>query len=195
MPHHKYPTRLKIFSENEKKEIEKKLNEQFGIKEIPGIILQRGEERLFLFQGSLSEKQIYELEQTIPIERIGVYFAKLVEEKDGKTKIRLSIEGTQIFSSQINKNIFELNDNQVEDWMKGNELLSDNINKESKESLGVGGRGVAVGQELIQKNGWGTYRGFLVMKYKNNFLGCGKASENKISNFIPKNRRLKEKSI
>ena len=31
------------------------------------------------------------------------------------------------------------------------------------------------------------------MKYKDNFLGTGKASENKISNFIPKNRRLKEK--
>jgi len=31
------------------------------------------------------------------------------------------------------------------------------------------------------------------MKYKNDFLGTGKASENKIGNFIPKNRRLKHK--
>ena len=37
-------------------------------------------------------------------------------------------------------------------------------------------------------------KGFLIIKYKNDFLGCGKASEPKITNFIPKNRRLKEKS-
>ena len=166
MTHQKYPSRLKIFSEKEKKEIENKVNEQFGIKEIPGMILQRGEERLFLFHGSLSEKQIYEIEQTIPVERIGVYFAKLVEEKNGKTKIRLSIEGTQILSDQIIKNIFELKEEQVEDWMKGNELQ------------------ISTGK-----------KDFLAMKYKDDFLGCGKASESKISNFIPKNRRLKEKSI
>ena len=133
--------------------------------EIPGMIIKMGEERLFLFQGSLSENQIYELEQTIPVERIGIYFAKIIEDKDGKTKIRLSIEGTQIFAESITKNIFELTDEQVEDWMKGRELQ------------------IATGK-----------KDFLVMRYKNNFLGTGKASENKISNFIPKNRRLKEKN-
>ncbi len=161
MIQNKYPSKLKIFSKKEKEEIEKKLNEQFGIKDIPGIILQRGPEKLFLFQGSLNRNQIYELEQTIPIERIGIYFAK---EIPGENKIRLSIEGTQILKEQINKNIFELNDEQVEDWMKGNEL-----------------------QIITGK------KDFLIMKYKDNFLGTGKASENKISNFIPKNRRLKEK--
>lgn len=165
MPHKKCPSRLKIFSEKKKEEIEEKLNEQFGIKNILGIILQIGAEKLFLFQGSLNENQIYELEQTIPIERVGVYFAKLIEEKDGKTKIRLSIEGSQILKNQITKNIFELNNEQVEEWMKGNELQ------------------IATGK-----------RDFLVMKYKDNFLGTGKASENKIGNFIPKNRRLKERN-
>ena len=165
MSHNKYPSRLKIFNKKEKEEVEKILELQFGIKKINGMILQRGEERLFLFQGSLSENQIYELEQTIPIERIGIYFAKISEDKDGKTRIRLSIEGTHIFSENINKNIFELTEKQTEDWMKGNELQ------------------IATGK-----------KDFLVMKYKDNLLGTGKASENKISNFIPKNRRLKEKN-
>jgi len=187
MTHNKYPSRLKIFSKKEKEEIEKMLESQFGIKKIQGMILQRGEERLFLFQGSLTEKQIFQLEQTVPVERVGTYFAKIMEDKDGKSKIRLSIEGTHIFSNQISKNIFELNDNQVEDWMKGNELLLDNIKQIKIEGGGDENSGLG-------KNGWGTYRGFLVMKYKNNFLGTGKASENKISNFIPKNRRLKERN-
>ncbi len=153
---------IKILNKNEKKEIENTLEEQFGIKEIPGKIVTRGKERLFLFTGNLTDKQIHELEKTTFIERIGIYFAKKEERmKD----IRLSIEGTQILREQINKNIFSLNEEQAEEWMKGHEL---NI-KTGKND-------------------------FLVMKYKDDFLGTGKASENKIGNFIPKNRRLKEKN-
>jgi len=33
------------------------------------------------------------------------------------------------------------------------------------------------------------------MKYENDMLGTGKASEEKITNFIPKSRRLKDKTI
>ena len=160
---HKYPPRLKILSEKEREEIGSKLNEQFGVKKIPGIIVQKGEEKLFLFQGSFDKNQINELEQTIPVERVGIYFAKIVA---GENKIRLSIEGSQILKNQITKNIFELNESQLDDWMKGREL------------------NIQTGK-----------RDFLVMKYKDNFLGTGKASEEKISNFIPKNRRLKDKSI
>jgi len=45
------------------------------------------------------------------------------------------------------------------------------------------------GQDLQIKTG---KRGFFVMKYKDDFLGCGKASQEKIGNFIPKSRRLKK---
>jgi len=81
-------------------------------------------------------------------------------------EIRLSIEGTQIFKDQITKNLFEINEEKFGNWMQGEEL---NI----KTGL----------------------RGIIVIKYKNNFLGCGKASENKIGNFIPKSRRLRSKNI
>ena len=151
---------IHILSQHETQQILEKLQEQFGINEIPGILLRIGQERIFLYQGSLSEKEIKEIENTIYIERLGVYFAK--EQEDG---IRLSIEGAQILKEQINKNIFEINDEQLDSWMKGNEL---NI------SLGK--------------------RCFVIMKYKDDFLGTGKASENKITNFIPKNRRLREKN-
>ena len=153
--------KLKILNKNEKEEIIERLNKQFGIEKVEGIILKRGTERLFLYNGNLSAKQIEKLEKAVTIERVGVYFAKLIP---GENKIRLSIEGTQLLKNQIKKNIFELKDEQVEQWMKGQEL---NIRVEQQ--------------------------GFLVIKYKENFLGCGKASAEKISNFIPKSRRLKEK--
>jgi len=150
---------IKIFSKKEKAELVSQLNKQFGIQSVDGIISMRGQERLFLFQGNFNEKQIHELENTIPVERVGIYFGKLIDDK-----IRLSIEGTHLLKEQITENIFELNDEQTEQWMRGNELLI----KTGKND-------------------------FLVMKYKGDFLGCGKASENKITNFIPKNRRLKER--
>ncbi|MEK6840489.1 MAG: hypothetical protein AABX79_00875 [Nanoarchaeota archaeon] len=152
---------LKILNNKEKAKIEEKLGEQFGIEKIPGIILQRGEERLFLFSGNLSEKEMNILEKLAPIERVGAYFAKIVPGENG---IRLSIEGSQILSSQIKKNIFELDEKQAEEWMKGHELP------------------IKTGSH-----------GFLIMKYGLDFLGTGKASEQKIGNFIPKNRRLREK--
>lgn len=150
---------LKILSVKEKREIERKLESQFGIKRIPGIIVKKGKERLFLFIGKFGWREIKKLEQKIIIERVGVYFAK---EQGGE--VRLSVEGVQLLKDQITKNIFKLNEEQMKQWMHGSEL---NISAGKK--------------------------GFLIMKYKDDFLGCGKASLEKIGNYIPKSRRLKYK--
>ena len=108
---------FKIFSNKEKGEVLKMLDNQFGVEEIPGVLVSAGGERIFLYSGSLGEREIVELGQTIPIERIGVYFGKFVEDK-----FRLSIEGVHILKEQINKNIFELDKEQGELWMSGSEL-------------------------------------------------------------------------
>jgi len=150
---------IKILNQQEKKEIERGLQQQFGVDFVPGLIVKRGEERLFLFSGSFSEKDIEHLERCTFIERIGIYFAKIIG-----NDIRLSIEGSQILKDQIKKNIFFLDSKQAEEWMMGRELL------------------IKTGKH-----------GFLIMKYGEDFLGTGKASEEKIGNFIPKNRRLKER--
>lgn len=149
---------LKFLNKIEKQEIIEKLNEQFGIKEIPWVLAKWGGERILAFSGEISEKEIENTRKIAILEGIGLYFAK---EEYG---LRLSLEATQLLKNQITKNIFELDEKQAGEWMKGHEL---NISTGKK--------------------------GFLIMKYKDYFLGCGKASENKISNFIPKERRLKER--
>lgn len=150
---------IKVLNKEEKAEIESKLHEQFDIDSIPGMIIMRGEERLFLFSGDFSERDIDRLEKCTFIERMGVYFAKVE-----RGQVRLSIEGSQILKRQIKKNIFQLDSSQAEEWMKGRELP------------------IKTGEH-----------GFLVMKHGSDFLGTGKASEEKIGNFIPKNRRLRER--
>ena len=67
-----------------------------------------------------------------------------------------------MLKNQIKKNIFNLNEEQAKEWLKG--------------------------KDLIMKTG---KKGFLAMKCNNDFVGTGKASEEKIGNFIPKSRRLK----
>ncbi len=149
---------MKILNKKEKHEIVNKLKNQFGIKQIPGTLIQFGHEKIFLFTGNL--KLLEKLQEISRVEGAGNYIAK-----EQMNKIRLTIEGTHLLKNQITKNIFELDKQQVEKWMYGNEL---NIQTNKKD--------------------------FLIMKYKDDFLGCGKASENKVTNFIPKNRRLKEKN-
>ena len=81
-------------------------------------------------------------------------------------KVRLSIEGTRILKNQIKENIIELTDEEAEIWIMGHEI-------EKKTNL----------------------KGFVLIKHKEEMLGTGKASEEKITNFIPKSRRLKDRSI
>lgn len=79
-------------------------------------------------------------------------------------ELRLSLEGVDILKEKITKGIFNLEDKYVEEWMSGADLF-------------------------IEHN----TSGFIVIQNKGLFLGCGKACNGKISNFIPKSRRLKLK--
>jgi NOL1/NOP2/fmu family ribosome biogenesis protein len=151
--------RLRAIEGKDKEKILEQLNREFGITKIPGILLMRGSERIFLYQGNLTMEEISNMEKTFVIERIGVYFAK---EQNGE--VRLSLEGVHLIKDQITKGIFELDEKQADEWMHGSEL-----NLETGK------------------------KGFLIMKYQDYFLGTGKASLQKISNYIPKNRRLKFK--
>ncbi len=81
------------------------------------------------------------------------------------SEIRLSIEGSQLIGNQCTKNILELNEAEAKDWLKGIDLEKESDN-----------------------------RAYLLLKYNNDFLGCGKSINNRLLNFVPKNRRLKVSS-
>ncbi len=77
-----------------------------------------------------------------------------------KGGLRLSIEGSQIIGNQAKKNIVEINSQQIKEWLTGQDLT-------------ISG-----------------YSGFVLIKHSNDFLGCGKAKEDRILNFVPKARRI-----
>ena len=147
---------MKPLTSTDKKRIIEQLNEQFGITDLPYLVIQFGKEKLRLYTGNLSKEELYYLDNEIRIENIGLYFAKYED-----VGIRLTIDGVQLLKSQITKNILELDDNQANQWLKGNDL------------------------DIKEERGW------KILKHKNEFLGCGKSTGERITNFMPKERRIK----
>jgi NOL1/NOP2/fmu family ribosome biogenesis protein len=80
-----------------------------------------------------------------------------------KGGFRLSIEGSELLDKP-KKNVFELSDEEFEAYMAGENLRVDLEEKAYK-----------------------------IIKYKNKFIGSGKLSNNTLFNYVPKQRRAKEK--
>jgi len=147
---------MKPLTSTDKKRIVEQLTKQFGITQIPYLIIQFGKEKLRAYSGNLSKEELYYLDRELRIENIGLYFAK--QENDG---IRLTLDGIQLFKDQISKNILELDNEQAEQWLRGNDL------------------------PISSDNSW------KVLRHKDEFLGCGKSTGERISNFMPKERRIR----
>lgn len=78
-----------------------------------------------------------------------------------KDGLRLSIEGTQLIGKKVKKNILEIDYNQAIKWMKGEDL------------------------QVESETG-----GYVILKWRNYYLGCGKLKNRKVINFVPKDRRI-----
>jgi len=101
---------------NEKREIVSELNEQFGITDIPYLLIQTGKEKIKAFSGSLSKEEIIDLSRTLRVEFVGLYLLKKEE------SFRLSFDATQILSGQLSKNIVDINEEQYNLWIRGYDL-------------------------------------------------------------------------
>lgn len=147
---------MKIINSSERNNIIEKLNYQFGIKNLPYLLLKFGQDKIRLYSGILSKDEIKFLDKETRIENMGLYFAKI--QTDG---IRLTIDGVQLIKKEITKNILEVDNDIAVKWLKGNDL-------DIK-----------------------TDKSFKIIKNKDEFLGCGKSTGDKITNFVPKERRIK----
>lgn len=147
---------IHFIKSSKKKEILKQLKQQFGINELPYLLIESGKEKIRGFSGHLSKDEIHTLSLIVNIELIGLYLIK--QEGD----LRLSLDATTLLKNQITKNIIEITDVQLQDWLRGNDLL-------------------------LQ-----VERGTIVIKHDADLIGCGKSNREKIFNYLPKDRRLKK---
>lgn len=76
-------------------------------------------------------------------------------------ELRLSIEGAQIVGNKAIKNAVELSKVEVKQWFRGEDI-------ETEQSV----------------------EGFVILKHKDDILGCGRYVKGRILNYVPKARRV-----
>lgn len=108
---------MKLIKRKEQKEIMKKLDEQFGIKKLPGILLRFGKEKIRLYTGNLNPDQVKELDRNFNLETTGIYFLK-----EEKGELRISFDSIYLLKDKILKNILNVNDKEAIEWLKGNDI-------------------------------------------------------------------------
>ena len=102
-------------------------------------------------------KDIAKIDLTkLRVNSIGLYFGELHPEG-----LRLSIEGSQLIGPTAKKNVLELNEKELKEWIRGEDLV----------------------KEVDVK-------GFVIIKHADDFFGCGKIIQGKILNHYPKVRRI-----
>ena len=77
-------------------------------------------------------------------------------------KIRLSIEGAELVGPNASKNVVKVSKEQMRAWLQGNDIDVDT-----------------------------DADGFVILRWEDDFIGCGRCSRKKIKNFVPKTRRIK----
>lgn len=151
---------LKVLNSKEKKPILKFINEQWGD-------CFDHKEFVFLLNNKaklyISNADIGQIDlDKLRIDHVGMYFGTV--EDDG---IRLSIEGSQLVGPRAEKtnNIIELNDEEAAAWIRGEDIEKPEYT-ESCDSK------------------------YVLIKNKDDFLGCTRQANGIIRNFVPKARRV-----
>lgn len=144
---------LRILNKKEIRNTFDLIEKQFGAKlTLDYAFLKTEKDKIYIVNKSISKLDLSKLR----INSIGLYFCEV-----RNNEIRFSIDGSQIIGPKSKKNVLELNEEEVKEWMLGNDL--------EKE---------------------GNFPGFFLIKNKDDFIGCGKWRNDKVLNYIGKARRI-----
>lgn len=114
---------INFIKSREKKKMIEDLNREFGISDLPYLLIESGKEKIRGFSGSLSKEEIMQLGELANIELIGAY---LIRQED-KDDIRLSFDACILLKNQISKNIISVSDEQFQEWIRGRDIDSNGI--------------------------------------------------------------------
>ena len=144
---------MKFLDKKQIEKIIKELKEDYGIKELKldYAFYINNEDKVYLISKDIKNLDTKDLR----INGLGLYFLNMSK------GLRLSIEGSQIIGKKATKNVHEVNETEIKEWLKGYDLDCKDL------------------------------KGYQIIKYKNDFYGMGHAKDNKIKNFVPKYRRIK----
>lgn len=151
---------------NDKERLIKKLG-YYGIKKLPYLLTKSGKEKIRGYTGSLSIDEITKLNEEVTIELLGIYLFH-----DYHDNLRLSFDAISALREQLTENILEITDAQAEEFLKGRDIA---LTKEDQAKF------------QAQKETFG----FKIISNNGEFIGTGKLIEDRIVNYMPKERRLR----
>ena len=154
--------KLKILNAKEIKEINNFLNKQWAFDSKLDYVFLLSQNKNKIYLVSKNFADI-NLEK-LRVDSLGVYFGELKHHT-----IRVSIEGAQLVGNNCKKNIVNINEGLARLWMRGYDL--------------------EITDEILKKDN--LEEGFVLIKYNDDFMGCGKLTEKKILNYVPKVRRIR----
>ena len=102
--------------------------------------------------------------EKIPLDKIRINSLGLYFANQDKPGLRLSVEGSQILGKQATKNILEINQEQTNQWFSGQDIKTES-----------------------------NLQGFVLVKHKEDFLGCGNLTQGILHNYLGKERRIRIK--
>lgn len=144
---------LKILNKKEIKKIIEIIKKQWNADiKLEYAFLMNNKNRLFIVNRDIDKIDF----SKIRVNNLGMYFGEL------RNGLRLSIEGSQLIGKYARKNILELDDYELNSWVKGEDFVIET-----------------------------DLKGFVLIKNKDDFYGTGKVVEGKLLNFVPKARRLR----
>ncbi|MGV8141474.1 MAG: methyltransferase RsmF C-terminal domain-like protein [Candidatus Woesearchaeota archaeon] len=153
---------LRILNSKETKHLAERLLEQYGYdydKKANGyVFLMNKDNRIYIISRNIADVPYDDMK----IDSIGMYFGELY-----KDSLRLSIEGSQIIGPYADKNVIEIDKEQMLDWIRGMDVIYEDTGKD-----------------------------FIIIKHvneesgKTDFLGAGKYKDGKIMNYVSKSRKL-----
>ena len=148
--------KLEILSSKKVREIHQLLKDRFGFdRRLDYNFSKSGKGRIWVYSKEVDKIRLEDLN----VEAVGLYFC--FKEKKG---LRLSIEGAQLIGKYAEKNVVELDEEQVQRWIRGFDLRV----KERLEN------------------------GYVILKSGKDIIGCGKYKDGKLLNIVRKGRRIKK---
>jgi len=151
-----------ILNSKKIKNIMKLLQEQWGYEEKLDFGFLQKENDVFLVSRDIDKIDLGQLH----VNSLGLYFAEL-----RNNELRLSIEGSQIIAKKAKKNVISLSDDQLQQWLTGQDIELDDA------SIGD-----------VSSNYESNC--FALIRHNDDFFGCGRVKQGILLNFVPKSRRL-----
>ncbi|MBI3334060.1 hypothetical protein HYZ97_01095 [Candidatus Pacearchaeota archaeon] len=107
---------IQFIRSSEKRKIIEQLNEQYGITELPYLLLRSGKNKIRAFSGHLSKEEIVKIAELVRLEGLGLYLLK--EEHD----LRLSFDGLHLLAQSISKHVLVITPEEYELWIRGQDI-------------------------------------------------------------------------